>query len=117
MTWVFGILVVLALGGVAAVAAGRGMSLPESFDDRTDSRVPSGTLSAADVRTVRFPMALRGYRCGEVDALLDLLAVQLAEQQAELERLRGSVPGTTPEPVSPPEEGPVPRYPSDPTDT
>ncbi len=107
MTWVFAILLVLALGGVAAAAAGRGVSLPEAFDDRTDSRVPGAPVSGADLRAVRFPLALRGYRMGEVDELLDLLAHQLEAQQDEIDRLRR--PGS--EPPAGPVDGPPPSVP------
>ena len=41
MMWFFAILVVLALGGVAVVAAGRGAPLAEVYDDRPDARVPA----------------------------------------------------------------------------
>ena len=36
MMWLFAILVVLAMGGVAMVASGRGGSMPEAYDDRPD---------------------------------------------------------------------------------
>ncbi|GAA1476453.1 hypothetical protein GCM10009623_08990 [Nocardioides aestuarii] len=75
MTWVFAILAVLALGGVAVVAAGRGAPLAPAYDDRPDALVPSeGPLSGDDLRRVRFSLAFRGYRMSEVDALLDRLA-------------------------------------------
>lgn len=75
MMWVFAILVVLAMGGVALVAAGRGAPLAEVYDDRPDAQVPAeGPLGAEDLRRVRFSVALRGYRMSEVDALLDRLA-------------------------------------------
>jgi len=75
MMWVFAILVVLAMGGVALVAAGRGTPLAEVYDDRPDAQVPAeGPLGAEDLRRVRFSVALRGYRMSEVDALLDRLA-------------------------------------------
>lgn len=78
MMWFFAILVVLVMGGVAAVAAGRGAPMSEAYDDRPDALVPSGRpLAAGDLRRVRFPLAFRGYRMGEVDALLDRLAAQL----------------------------------------
>jgi len=73
--WLFAILVVLALGGIALVAAGRGAPLAEVYDDRPDSSVPAeGPLTADDLRRVRFSLAFRGYRMSEVDALLDRLA-------------------------------------------
>lgn len=75
MTWVFAILAVLALGGVAVVAAGRGAPLAPAYDDRPDAVVPAeGPLSGDDLRRVRFSLAFRGYRMSEVDALLDRLA-------------------------------------------
>jgi DivIVA domain-containing protein len=62
------------------VAAGRGGSMAESFDDRPDVRVPAdGPLSAADLRRVRFTTAFRGYRMSEVDTLLDRLATELEQ--------------------------------------
>jgi DivIVA domain-containing protein len=83
VTWFFAVLVVLAMAGVAVVAAGRGGSLPEAYDDRPDVRVPAtGSLSGDDVRGVRFSLAVRGYRMSEVDALLERLAGQLDEAEA-----------------------------------
>lgn len=76
MTWYFAIVAVLVLGGVAAVAAGRGGVMDE-VDRRSPTRLPTGALDADDVRRVRFRTALRGYRMDEVDALLDRLAAQL----------------------------------------
>ena len=77
MTWVFAILLVLALGGIAVVAAGRGTPMTRAYDDRPDAVVPAtGPLSADDLRRVRFSLAFRGYRMSEVDALLDRLATE-----------------------------------------
>jgi len=85
--WFFAVLVVLALGGIAVVAAGRGAPLAEVYDDRPDATVPAaGSLGADDLRRVRFSLAFRGYRMSEVDALLDRLARELeppAERPAE----------------------------------
>ncbi len=68
MMWFFAILIVLAMGGVAAVAAGKGTPLAEAYDDRPDAEVPAtGPLSADDLRRVRFSLAFRGYRMSEVD--------------------------------------------------
>jgi DivIVA domain-containing protein len=82
--WFFAILVVLALGGVAMLAAGRGTPMVDVYDDRPDSSVPAvGALGADDIRRVRFSLAVRGYRMSEVDALLDRLARERDEQAAE----------------------------------
>ncbi len=76
--WFFAAVIVLALGGVAVVAAGHGEPLDPAYDDRPDVLVPAGRpLTGADVRKVRFGMTLRGYRMAEVDALLERLAAQL----------------------------------------
>ena len=76
--WFLAILIVLALGGVAVVAAGRGAPLAEVYDDRPDAQVPAESpLRASDLRQVRFSLAFRGYRMSEVDALLDRLATEL----------------------------------------
>ena len=75
MMWLFAILIVLALGAVAVVAAGRGTPMSSAYDDAPDSLVPrEGPITSEDLRRIRFPLALRGYRMAEVDALLDRLA-------------------------------------------
>jgi DivIVA domain-containing protein len=88
MMWLFAILIVLAMGGVAMVAAGRGTPLQEAYDDRPDVLVPADRpLRAADLKAIRFPLAVRGYRMAEVDALLARLAGELAaREQAEENR-------------------------------
>ena len=80
MIWLFVVLVVLAMGGIALVASGMGAPMVDEYDDRPDALVPvDRPLEAADLRRVRFSLAFRGYRMSEVDALLDRLA---REQEA-----------------------------------
>ena len=80
MMWVFVILLVLVLGGVAVVAAGRGEPEEPVFDDRPDVLVPADRLLGSDdLRRVRFSLAVRGYRMSEVDALIERLAEQLTD--------------------------------------
>jgi DivIVA domain-containing protein len=80
MMWFFAVLIVLAMGGIALLAAGKGAPLAEVYDDRPDAVVPAdGQLSADDLRRVRFSLAFRGYRMTEVDALLDRLAQEREE--------------------------------------
>ena len=84
MTWLFAILVVLAMGGVAMVASGRGGSMAPAYDDRPDLALPTDRhLEAQDLRTVRFPLALRGYRMSDVDALLARLATELEDRAGD----------------------------------
>lgn len=94
--WFFAVLIVLAMGGVALLAAGRGAPLAEVYDDRPDATVPAqGPLRAEDLRRVRFSIALRGYRMSEVDALLDRLAGELERGEPGREEPTGDddVPG------------------------
>jgi DivIVA domain-containing protein len=51
--------------------------------------LPGEALSEQDLRAVRLPVALRGYRFAETDVLLDRLASELAARDAEIARLRG----------------------------
>jgi DivIVA domain-containing protein len=77
MMWLFAVLVVLAMGGVAMFAAGRGAPMARVYDDRPDALVPTDRpIDAEDLRRVRFSIAFRGYRMSEVDALLDRLATE-----------------------------------------
>jgi DivIVA domain-containing protein len=87
MMWFFAILVVLVMGGIVVLAAGRGTGLGPAYDDRPDALVPAeGPLSADDLRRVRFSLAFRGYRMSEVDALLNRLA---AEREADSDESSG----------------------------
>ncbi len=78
MMWFFAVLIVLAMGAVALLAAGYGGPLVEVSDDRSDLRLPAEEdLGPEDLRRVRFSLAFRGYRMSEVDALLDRLASEM----------------------------------------
>jgi len=102
--WLFAIVVVVVLGGVAVVAAGRGEPMAPAYDDRPDALVPADrSLTAADLRKVRFSVALRGYRMSEVDALLARLAGEL-EEGAPRSTAPSSTPGGGPAVVDPPPE-------------
>ena len=82
MTWFFAVLIVLVLGAVAVVAAGRGASMGPAYDDRADVALPGDRpVTGDDLRALRFNTALRGYRASEVDALIDRLAAQLDERR------------------------------------
>lgn len=80
MEWVFAVLIVLALGVVAVLASGRGAGPAGPEHDRVPVELPVGRIGADDLRTVRFPLAVRGYRTADVDALLDRLAEQLQSE-------------------------------------
>jgi DivIVA domain-containing protein len=75
--WVFAVLIVLAMGGIAMLAAGRGEPMKRAYDDRPDALVPlDRTITSDDLRNVRFSLAFRGYRMSEVDVLLARLALE-----------------------------------------
>jgi DivIVA domain-containing protein len=46
-------------------------------------------VTAEDVEQLRLPVALRGYRFAETDRLLDRLANELRDRDAEIARLKG----------------------------
>ncbi len=108
---VFVVLVLVAVVVVAGLAAlaltGRGgFAAPLADPVRT---VPPVLLppdpAPEDVARLRFSPAPRGYRMDQVDEALDLLAVALAERDAEIDRLRaagasesGVISGTAPNP-------------------
>lgn len=78
MMWVFAVLIVLAMGVVAMLAAGYGEPMSPTYDDRPDALVPANRpVGAGDLRKVRFSLALRGYRMAEVDALLARIASEM----------------------------------------
>ncbi len=84
MMWLFAALIVLAMAGVAMVASGHGGSMAPAYDDRPDLALPDDRpLEARDLRRVRFPLALRGYRMSDVDALLARLATELEDRSED----------------------------------
>lgn len=83
MSWFFAVLIVLAVGAVAVVASGRGGSLGPAYDDRPDAVLPPGPVTAEGLRALRLNTAVRGYRCDEVDALIELLAEQLDDKPSD----------------------------------
>ena len=91
MMWLFAILVVLAMGGIAMVASGRGTPMAREHDDRPDVVVPrDDEIGPRDLRTIRFSLAFRGYRMSEVDSLLDRLAREM--EGREEQRVEGDHP-------------------------
>ncbi|MCZ4497604.1 MAG: hypothetical protein JWQ74_157 [Marmoricola sp.] len=82
MMWVFAVVVVAVIGAIAVVATGGGDPLAPAYDDRRDVTVPAtGPLTSTDLEAVEFTTAVRGYRASEVDALLERLAAQLAQDE------------------------------------
>lgn len=87
-------LLVLALGGVVAVALGRvGGGLAPTADPLPPP-LPEPVRTAADLDRARFRLALRGYRMDQVDAVLDEARDLLAAKDEEIARLRAGSPET-----------------------
>ena len=93
IVWFVTVAVVLVLGGVAAVAAGVGGQLAPRED--VGLQLPEGELTPTDLRNVRIRTVLRGYRPGDVDALLDRVA---SEWESRLRAVGGA---PVPEPDGP----------------
>lgn len=115
MMWLFAILIVLALGVVAVVAAGKGEPLASACADRPDAAASAGLvdtlggqgdepLGGDDLRRARFSLALRGYRMSEVDALLARVATELDAARAHSSDPAGDQSSDRPTSVTPTED-------------
>ncbi len=90
--WFWVIVLVAIIGAIAVVAAGRGGSMADVYDDRPDASLPSGRpLTADDLRKLRLNTGVRGYRMDEVDALLDRLQAEMLSR--ETDEVRDVSPG------------------------
>jgi DivIVA domain-containing protein len=78
------VLVAVVLFGVASLLFGRGEPLPPLPRATTPTALPASGVTSADVDAVKFTQALRGYKTGEVDWVLDRLG-------QELDLLRGQL--------------------------
>lgn len=74
------------LAGVVVVAMGRGGEIAQSHRDAPMR--PPRIRTAADLAMLRLPVGLFGYQEEATDAALDAAARLIAEQQAEIARLR-----------------------------
>ncbi len=94
MEWIIAVIAVAILG-VAAVAAagGVGEMSGEPVHDVYRQQLPSGPLSADDIRSTRFALALRGYAMDQVDDLLERLAAEIAERDARIDALTSTPHG------------------------
>jgi len=82
MLWFWVVVLVVLIGAIAVVAAGRGDSMVEAYDDRPDASLPTGRpLTADDLRAVRLNTGVRGYRMDEVDALLARLEAEMIQRE------------------------------------
>ncbi|MCW2718080.1 MAG: hypothetical protein QOG20_4201 [Pseudonocardiales bacterium] len=83
--------VAAVLFGLAAAVFGRGEELAPLAPGATPTRLPAGEIDGEDVRELRFPQAVRGYRMAEVDWVLDRLADELDRTGMERDGLLARV--------------------------
>ncbi len=84
-------LVAAAFFGVAALLFGRGEELAPLAPDATPTRLPAQDIRGEDIRELRFPQAVRGYRMTEVDWVLDRLAEEIERLTRERDELAARV--------------------------
>lgn len=87
--------VVVAAVTLAVVGGGEGEGpLPEAAPERfQDSLPPDRPVNRADVESLRFPLAARGYRMADVDDALSRLGAELAERDARIADLESALTG------------------------
>ena len=83
--------VAAAVFGIATAVFGRGEELAPLAPGATPTRLPVGPIAGDDVRGLRIPQAVRGYRMAEVDWVLERLADELDRVGAERDELRARV--------------------------
>lgn len=90
LLFVLGVLVVAVLLFLGASALlGRGETQPPADIERSPVELPEGRpVTGDDVRELRIPVAVRGYRMTDVDWLLEQFADALDERDEEIASLR-----------------------------
>lgn len=115
MTTVLQYLVIAAvIGGVifaiAVFVFGRGEQMAPLPPRTSPTELPDEGVTGQDVRSLRFAMALRGYRMSDVDWALERMATELDRLRGQLAEPAGPpAPGsdTGAEPVTEPDAGSV----------
>jgi DivIVA domain-containing protein len=87
------ILVAVVLFGVGSVLFGRGEVLPPLPRATTATVLPASGVTGADVDSVKFSQALRGYKTSEVDWVLDRLGAELDQLRGELAAVQATQTG------------------------
>jgi DivIVA domain-containing protein len=84
------ILVAIVLFGVGSALFGRGEVLPPLPSATTATVLPASGVTGADVDSVKFTQALRGYKTSEVDWVLDRLGQELDLLRGQLAAVQAS---------------------------
>jgi DivIVA domain-containing protein len=94
MEWFIAV-VVVAILGVAAVAAAGGMGemAKDPVRDTYRQNLPTDRpLGAGDLQALRFGITLRGYSMAQVDDLLDRLTSEISQRDATIAQLSSRAP-------------------------
>jgi hypothetical protein len=114
--FLYGFIALIAIGalyGLAVVLLPPGEQIAPPAPDVKPWAIADHSLSSQDVVAVRLPVALRGYRFAETDALLDRLTEEIRMRDEEIAELRGETPATeSPSYESPSYESPSYESPS-----
>ena len=94
MTTVLQYLVIAAVIGLVVFALavfvfGRGEQLAPLSPRTSPTELPEHCMTGADVGTVRFAMALRGYRMSDVDWALERMGGEIDRLRAEIANMSG----------------------------
>ncbi|WP_405882290.1 DivIVA domain-containing protein [Streptomyces sp. NBC_01136] len=86
--------VVVAAVTLSVVGGGESAPLPEAEPERLADPLPlDRPVNRADVESLRFPLAARGYRMADVDDALGRLGAELAERDARIADLEDALAG------------------------
>lgn len=94
MTTVLQYVIVAAVIGavvfaIAVFVFGRGEQLAPLSPRTSPTELPDGAVTGADVQSLRFAMALRGYRMSDVDWALARLGAEIDRLHEQIEELTG----------------------------
>ncbi|MEV0227519.1 DivIVA domain-containing protein [Streptomyces sp. NPDC050704] len=91
---VVALVVVVGAVVLAVVGGGESGALPEVPPEHLHDPLPlDRPVHRADVETLRFPLAVRGYRMADVDDALGRLGAELAERDARIADLESALAG------------------------
>ena len=92
---VIALAVVVAAVTLAVVGGGNESGpLPEAAPERLQDPLPADRpVGREDVESLRFPLAVRGYRMSDVDAARGRLGAELAERDARIAGLESALAG------------------------
>ncbi|MET7574882.1 DivIVA domain-containing protein [Streptomyces sp. NPDC005492] len=86
--------VVVGAVTLSVIGGGDSAPLPDGAPERLDDPLPlDRPVNRADVETLRFPLAARGYRMAEVDDALGRIGAELAERDARIADLESALAG------------------------